>query len=85
MTSLDLLALAHSIHYLEHHMRNLLDVEPVRLYSIAAAAVALVAHFVPGLPVALILALVAAILGTGQKVRANVRPVAKDPEPYGLP
>ncbi len=51
--------------------------EPVRLFAIAAAALALVAFYVPGLPVGLILALVAAILGIGEGVRARVTPTSK--------
>jgi predicted branched-subunit amino acid permease len=47
---------------------------PVRIYSIAVAALALVAFYLPGLPVALILGLVAAILGVGEGVRAAVTP-----------
>ncbi|WP_405793354.1 hypothetical protein [Streptomyces sp. NBC_01506] len=42
---------------------------PARLYAIAVAALALVAHYVPELPSALVLALVAAILGTGEAVQ----------------
>lgn len=40
-----------------------------RLYTIAAAALALIAHFVDDLPTGLILALVAAVLGTGEAVQ----------------
>ncbi|MGG2460538.1 hypothetical protein ACO0M4_12065 [Streptomyces sp. RGM 3693] len=40
-----------------------------RLYAIAAAALALVAHYVQDLPTGLILALVAAVLGTGEAVQ----------------
>ncbi|MEU7583814.1 hypothetical protein AB0B50_40260 [Streptomyces sp. NPDC041068] len=40
-----------------------------RLYTIASAALALVAYFVDGLPTELILALVAAILGAGEAVQ----------------
>ncbi|MFI0912474.1 hypothetical protein [Streptomyces abikoensis] len=40
-----------------------------RLFTIAAAAVALVAYFVHDLPQALILGLVGAILGTGEVVQ----------------
>lgn len=77
MTALDLLAVRHVLVALEFHMRTLLALEPVRLYSIAAAALALAAHFIPTLPVGLVLALVAAVLGVGQKVRASVAPMAK--------
>jgi phosphate/sulfate permease len=47
---------------------------PVRLYSVAVALVALVAFYVPGLPVALVLGLVGAILGVGEAVRSQVTP-----------
>ncbi|MER5780223.1 hypothetical protein ABT104_00630 [Streptomyces mobaraensis] len=40
-----------------------------RLYAIVAAGVALVAHYVDGLPQALILGLAAAVLGTGEVVQ----------------
>ncbi|KUL23222.1 hypothetical protein [Streptomyces regalis] len=40
-----------------------------RLYAIAAAALSLIAYYVDGLPTGLILALVAAILGTGEAVQ----------------
>ncbi|MFI8263691.1 hypothetical protein [Streptomyces sp. NPDC085665] len=42
---------------------------PARLYAVVSAAVALVAYYVPGLPVALVLALAAALLGTGEAVQ----------------
>ncbi len=42
---------------------------PARLYAVFAALVALVAYYVPGLPVALVLALAAAVLGTGEAVQ----------------
>lgn len=45
---------------------------PVRLYAVFTAALALLVHYVPTLPEALILGLVAAILGVGERVRANV-------------
>lgn len=48
-------------------------VEPVRLYAIAVAAVALVAYYV-SVPSELVLGLVAAILGVGEGVRAAVTP-----------
>jgi len=47
---------------------------PVRLYAIATAALALLVFYVPGLPVVLILGLVAAILGVGEGVRSKVTP-----------
>ncbi|MEU1307839.1 hypothetical protein ABZ419_02930 [Streptomyces cinnamoneus] len=40
-----------------------------RLYAIVAAGVALVAHYVDGLPQGLILGLAAAVLGTGEVVQ----------------
>ena len=53
-------------------MSRLLATEPVRLYSIAGAAVAIGAYFVPSGAWPLVLALVAAVLGTGQGVRSLV-------------
>ena len=51
---------------------------PVRLYSIVAAALAIGAFYLPGLPVALVLALVAAVLGVGgEVVRHQVTPMRK--------
>jgi hypothetical protein len=47
---------------------------PVRIYAVVAAALALVAHYVPDLPTPLILALAAALLGVGEGVRAQVTP-----------
>lgn len=52
----------------------MLSTEPVRLYAIAAAALALAAHYLGDLPVPLILGLVAAILGLGEGVRSKVTP-----------
>ncbi|MFF1377540.1 hypothetical protein [Streptomyces sp. NPDC058308] len=42
---------------------------PARLYAVVVAALALVAHYVPELPSALVLGLVAAALGTGEAVQ----------------
>lgn len=42
-----------------------------RLYAIAAAALSLIAYYVDGLPTGLILALAAAILGTGEAVQRS--------------
>jgi hypothetical protein len=39
-----------------------------RFYAVAVAVLALLAHFVPGLPSELVLGVVAAILGTGEAV-----------------
>jgi hypothetical protein len=50
---------------------------PVRLYAIATAALALIAFYAPALPVVLILGLVAAILGVGEGVRSQVTPTRK--------
>lgn len=47
---------------------------PVRLMAVITAVLALVAFYVPSLPVVLILAIPAAILGTGELVRAKVTP-----------
>lgn len=58
-------------------MLNAIKTNPVRLYAVATAALALVAHYVPDLPSALVLALVAALLGIGETVRANVTPMSK--------
>lgn len=58
-------------------MPPLSRIEPVRLYAILSAAIALAAHYVPDLPVALILALVAALLGIGEGVRSRVTPTAR--------
>jgi predicted branched-subunit amino acid permease len=58
---------------------------PVRLYAIAAAALALAAYYMPSLPVVLIMGLVAAILGVGEGVRAQVTPVRKLPPPPPAP
>lgn len=53
---------------------------PVRIYSVAVACLALVAQYVPDLPTALILGVLAAILGTGEVVRSKVVPLS-DVEP----
>lgn len=50
-------------------MLTFIHAHSTRLYGIAAAALALVAYYVPGLPTELILALTAAILGTGEAVQ----------------
>ncbi|MEU8619947.1 hypothetical protein [Streptomyces sp. NPDC048623] len=42
---------------------------PARLYAVAVAALALVAHYRPELPSALVLGLVAAVLGVGEAVQ----------------
>ena len=50
---------------------------PVRLFAAATAALALVAHYVPDLPTALVLALVATLLGVGEGVRYATTPNAQ--------
>ncbi|CAM5362905.1 hypothetical protein GCM10010329_85050 [Streptomyces spiroverticillatus] len=42
---------------------------PARIYAVLVAALALVVHYVPELPSALILGLAAAVLGTGEAVQ----------------
>ncbi|MFI7357158.1 hypothetical protein ACIBTP_24885 [Streptomyces avidinii] len=42
---------------------------PARIYAVAVAALALVAHYIPELPTALILGLAAAVLGIGEAVQ----------------
>ncbi len=50
---------------------------PVRVMSTLSAVVALVAFYFPTLPVALILAIPAALLGIGEVTRAKVTPNAR--------
>ncbi|MEV0445902.1 hypothetical protein AB0I84_10440 [Streptomyces spectabilis] len=50
-------------------MINFVHAHSTRLYTIASAAVALVAYFVDGLPTELVLALIAATLGAGEAVQ----------------
>lgn len=47
-----------------------------RIYAVAVAALALVAHYVPDLPSALILALAAAVLGAGEAVHRQAAKAA---------
>ncbi|WP_327304730.1 hypothetical protein OG730_15090 [Streptomyces sp. NBC_01298] len=42
---------------------------PARIYAVLVAALALVVHYVPALPSALILGLAAAVLGIGEAVQ----------------
>ncbi|MFF2543982.1 hypothetical protein ACFVUY_15605 [Kitasatospora sp. NPDC058063] len=42
---------------------------PARLYAVLVAALTLVAHYVPSMPSALVLALAAAVLGVGESVQ----------------
>jgi hypothetical protein len=48
---------------------------PVRIYSVVVSALALAANYIDNLPIPLILAVVAAILGVGEGVRSKVTPV----------
>lgn len=57
-------------------IERILKAEPVRLYSIAMAAVALGAYFLPTNAWPLVLALIAAVLGVGQAARSAVTPLA---------
>ncbi|MEU5434520.1 hypothetical protein AB0G73_14250 [Streptomyces sp. NPDC020719] len=50
-------------------MSNFVHDHSTRLYAVVAAALPLVAFYVDGLPTALILALAAAVLGTGELVQ----------------
>jgi hypothetical protein len=62
-------------------LTHLAQTEPVRLYAVAAAVMAIAAHYFPDIPTVLWLGLVAAFLGIGEEaVRGNVTPVAKLPE-----
>ncbi|BAU83117.1 hypothetical protein SLA_2184 [Streptomyces laurentii] len=55
---------------------------PARIYAVAVAALALVAHYRPELPSALVLGLVAAVLGVGEAVqRTEDRKTAGATEP----
>lgn len=47
---------------------------PVRIFAIVTSVVALAAFYFPALPVALILAIPAAILGLGELTRSKVTP-----------
>ena len=50
---------------------------PVRIQSIIVSCLALVAFYVPELPTALIIGVIAAVLGTGEVVRSTVAPLNK--------
>ncbi|ROQ59128.1 hypothetical protein EDD93_6509 [Streptomyces sp. 840.1] len=57
---------------------RLIKQHPARIYAVAVAVLALVAHYVPDLPSALVLGLVAAVLATGEVVqRAEDRKTAE--------
>jgi hypothetical protein len=49
-----------------------MNVLPLRLYALAVAVVALVAHYVPSLPSELFLAVVAALIGVGETLVRRV-------------
>jgi hypothetical protein len=51
-----------------------LKLEPVRIYAVAVAVLAVVAYYVPNIPTVLYLGVVAAVLGLGESVRAVVTP-----------
>ena len=51
--------------------------EPVRIYAIAVSVLAVAAYYVPDIPTALYLGVVAAVLGLGEGVRSAVTPNAK--------
>ncbi|MFJ2783675.1 MULTISPECIES: hypothetical protein [unclassified Streptomyces] len=48
---------------------HIIRTHPARIYAVAVAALALAAHYVPELPSALVLGLVAAVLGVGEAVQ----------------
>ncbi|WP_030244185.1 hypothetical protein [Streptomyces sp. NRRL S-350] len=52
-----------------------------RLYALAVAVLALVAHFVPELPSALVLGVVAAALGVGEAVHRVTGPAPESAPP----
>ncbi|QMU72128.1 hypothetical protein [Streptacidiphilus sp. P02-A3a] len=55
-----------------------------RIYAVVVAALALVAHYAPGIPVELVLTVVAAVLGTGELVqRVNYTPTTVEPADAG--
>ncbi|MGW2883087.1 hypothetical protein ACWDBP_44390 [Streptomyces sp. NPDC001233] len=59
-------------------MIDFIHAHSTRLYAIATAALSLIAYYIQDLPTGLILALVAAILGTGEAVqRVEDRKTAK--------
>lgn len=58
-------------------MWNDIKRNPVRCYSVCAAALVLVVFYVPGLPVPAVMGLLAALFGLGgEAVRNNVTPAA---------
>ncbi|MFE2409835.1 hypothetical protein ACFXDE_15980 [Kitasatospora sp. NPDC059408] len=48
---------------------NFIKNHPARIYAVLVSVLALVAHYFPDLPGALILAVAAAVLGTGEAVQ----------------
>lgn len=48
---------------------NFLKTHATRVYAVTVAVLALVAHFVPNVPSALVLAVAAAVLGIGEGVQ----------------
>ena len=77
MTLVDITALtiSHLPYWKALMLQAILD-NPVRLYSVAVAVVALVAFYV-AIPAPLILAVIAAVLGGGETVRSQVSPMSK--------
>lgn len=62
-------------------MLEALKNHPVRIMAILTAVVALIAHYVPDLPVPLILAIPAAVLGMGEIAASKVTPTRNIPHP----
>lgn len=60
---------------------NFVRVHAARLYALAVAVIALVAHFVPELPSALVLGVVAAALGVGEAVHRVTGPTPESAAP----
>ncbi|MEU0171590.1 hypothetical protein ABZ214_40120 [Streptomyces iakyrus] len=52
-----------------HALADFARTHSTRLYAIATAALSLIAYYVQDLPTGLILALIAAVLGTGEAVQ----------------
>jgi len=50
-------------------MTQFIKTHPARIYAVLVAGLALVVHYAPDLPSALILGLAAAVLGTGEAVQ----------------
>lgn len=59
-------------------MNQIMRLEPVRVFAITSALLALVGHYVPDLPSPLFLGLAAAVLGVGSQVtRSQVTPTLR--------